>query len=62
MTDNIVKLGSKNINQMKNNLTLIRIPDDRDPNKIISIITNEFDRTTKEISDLYCNQLIKAIS
>ena len=56
VTDSIVRLGTKNINQMNNNLRLLRIPDDRDPDKIISIITNDFNRTAKEISDLYRNR------
>ena len=54
--DSIVELGTKNINQMENNLRLLEIPDDRDPDKIIKIITNDFERSAKEISDLYRNR------
>ncbi|MCF8002056.1 MAG: IS4 family transposase [Halanaerobiales bacterium] len=54
--DSTVKLGNKGINQMKNNLRLLEIPDDRDPDKIIKIITNDFERSAKEISDLYRNR------
>jgi len=54
--DSTVKLGTENINQMENNLRLLEVPDDRNPDKIIKIITNDFERSAKEISDLYRNR------
>jgi len=54
--DSTVRLGTKNITRMKNNLRLLEIPDDKNPDKIIKIITNDFKRSAKEISDLYRNR------
>jgi len=54
--DNKVRLGNENTNQMENNLRILEVPDDRDPEKIIKIITNDFKRSAKEISDLYRNR------
>ncbi len=54
--DSIVRLGSKGTTRMRNNLRLIEIPDDRDPNKIIRIITNDMERSAQEIGDLYRNR------
>lgn len=56
ITDSIVRLGTEGINQMRNNLRLLEIPDDNDPDKIIRIITNDLERSTKEISDIYRNR------
>lgn len=53
--ESIVRLGDE-VNRMRNNLRLIEIPDDRDSNKTIRIITNDMTRSTKEISDLYRNR------
>jgi hypothetical protein len=41
---------------MKNNLRLLEIPDNRDSDKFIKIITNDFERSAKELSDLYRNR------
>jgi len=56
IVDSKVRLGNKGINKMNTNLRLLDIPDDRNPDKIIRIITNDFERSTKEISDLYRNR------
>lgn len=52
--ESTVLLGEKtNYTKMKHKLRLLEIPDDRNPEKIIKIITNDFTKTTQEISDLY---------
>lgn len=53
--DSTVRMGNKT-NQMSNTLRLLDMPDDKNPYKIISIITNDFEKTAKEISDLYRNR------
>lgn len=55
VTDSIVRLG-ENTTRMTNNLRLLEIPDDKEPGKIIRIITNDFTRSTQEISDFYRNR------
>ncbi len=54
--DSIVRLGNENTNQMKNDLRLLEIPDDQDPNELVRIITNDFNRSAQELSDLYRNR------
>lgn len=56
ITDSIVRLGKEGISQMSNNLRLLEIPDDKDPDKIIRIISNDFNRSAQELSDLYRNR------
>ena len=52
--ESTVKLGSDiNNTKMNNQIRLLEIPDDRNPKKIIKIITNDFNKTAQEISDLY---------
>ena len=54
--DSTVRLGNKGVNQMSNTLRLLDMPDDRNPYKLVSLITNDFEKTAKEISDLYRNR------
>jgi len=41
---------------MTNTLRLLEIPDDKEPGKIIRIITNDFNRSTQELSNFYRNR------
>lgn len=54
--ESTIRLGNPGITRMRNNLRLLEVPDDRDPNKIIRIITNDFERSAQEIGDLYRNR------